>query len=127
MTVIGVKTFEKKIDNLIALADDRNMTKALFAGGLVLEGKTKVNIQRQKLIDTGALRSSVVTEIAGKAVYVFTNIIYAAIHEFGGMAGRGRKVRIPARPYFRPAIDDNLRTIANTIADVLFEAMKRVI
>ncbi len=24
---------------------------------------------------------------------------YAAIHQFGGMAGRGRKVRIPARPY----------------------------
>ena len=24
---------------------------------------------------------------------------YAAIHHFGGMAGRGRKVKIPARPY----------------------------
>ena len=24
---------------------------------------------------------------------------YAAIHQFGGMAGRGRKVEIPARPY----------------------------
>ena len=24
---------------------------------------------------------------------------YAAIHQFGGMAGRGKKVRIPARPY----------------------------
>jgi phage virion morphogenesis protein len=24
---------------------------------------------------------------------------YAAIHQFGGMAGRGRKVAIPARPY----------------------------
>jgi phage virion morphogenesis protein len=29
---------------------------------------------------------------------------YARIHQLGGMAGRGRKVKIPARPYlvFRP-------------------------
>lgn len=27
------------------------------------------------------------------------NVAYAAIHQFGGMAGRGRKVEIPARPY----------------------------
>ncbi|MDK4527295.1 phage virion morphogenesis protein, partial [Kingella kingae] len=25
--------------------------------------------------------------------------VYAAIHNFGGMAGRNRKVRIPARPF----------------------------
>ena len=30
---------------------------------------------------------------------------YAAIHQFGGMAGRGRKVKIPARPYL--PIDEN--------------------
>ena len=33
-----------------------------------------------------------------------SNIKYSAIHEFGGMAGRGRKVRIPARHYFSKAI-----------------------
>jgi len=27
------------------------------------------------------------------------NAPHAAIHQFGGMAGRGRKVKIPARPY----------------------------
>jgi phage gpG-like protein len=27
------------------------------------------------------------------------HIPYAAIHQFGGMAGRGKKVKIPARPY----------------------------
>jgi len=33
-----------------------------------------------------------------KAVWS-SNKVYAAIHHFGGMAGRGRKVKIPARPY----------------------------
>ena len=31
-------------------------------------------------------------------------VAYARIHELGGYAGRGRKVRIPARPYMRPAL-----------------------
>ena len=40
---------------------------------------------------------------------------YAAIHEFGGMAGRGRKVRIPMRPgvkmteeYIAPKLEEGL-------------------
>lgn len=38
---------------------------------------------------------------------VDTGIIpYAAIHEYGGNAGRGGKTPIPARPYLRPAFDD---------------------
>lgn len=28
-----------------------------------------------------------------------SNLVYAAIHQFGGMAGRGHKTKIPARPY----------------------------
>lgn len=31
---------------------------------------------------------------------VSANRVYAAIHQVGGLAGRGHKVRIPARPYF---------------------------
>lgn len=39
----------------------------------------------------------------GLACRVGTNVKYARIHEFGGMAGRGHKTRIPARPYLAPA------------------------
>ena len=35
---------------------------------------------------------------------VATDVKYAAIHEFGGTAGRGGRTRLPARPYVRPAI-----------------------
>lgn len=31
-------------------------------------------------------------------------IPYALIHEYGGNAGRGGKVRLPARPYFNPGV-----------------------
>jgi len=32
---------------------------------------------------------------------VRTNKSYAAIHQFGGDAGRNKKVKIPARPYLK--------------------------
>ena len=37
-----------------------------------------------------------------------TNKTYAAIQQFGGQAGKGRKVTIPARPYM-PFIDNTLQ------------------
>lgn len=40
---------------------------------------------------------------------------YARIHELGGMAGRRRLTRIPARPYLFPAIKDSLANIAKQV------------
>jgi len=52
------------------------------------------------LLDTGVLRGSIqVGEVARDSVSVGSRMKYAAIHQFGGKAGRGRKVTIPARPY----------------------------
>ena len=53
----------------------------------------------QTLVDTGRLRDSI-THIAGRDfVEVGTNVIYAAIQQLGGRAGRGLAANIPARPY----------------------------
>lgn len=35
-----------------------------------------------------------------------SSIVYAAIHEFGGTAGKGGSAVIPARPYFGPGIEE---------------------
>lgn len=51
------------------------------------------------LIDTGALRDNINQAYDNDTALVGTNMVYAAIHNFGGMAGRNRKVRIPARPF----------------------------
>jgi phage gpG-like protein len=34
-----------------------------------------------------------------------SSVPYAAIHEYGGSAGRNRSVQIPARPYLNPALE----------------------
>lgn len=51
------------------------------------------------LIDTEGLRESISKAADNDTALVGTNMVYAAIHNFGGMAGRGRKVRIPQREF----------------------------
>ncbi|MCX8016477.1 MAG: phage virion morphogenesis protein [Rhodocyclaceae bacterium] len=51
------------------------------------------------LVDTGALRNSIqILRVSNDEVTVGTRLPYAAIHHFGGRAGRGRKVTIPGAP-----------------------------
>jgi phage virion morphogenesis protein len=45
---------------------------------------------------------------------VGTNLVYGAIHQFGGQAGRGHATKIPARPYLGFSYEDELR-----VAEVL--------
>ena len=61
--------------------------------------KPKNNPNKQILIKEGMLKRSFTIIASDNEVSVGTNIIYAAIHQFGGKAGRGKKVTIPARPF----------------------------
>jgi len=62
-------------------------------------GKNK-GASDQILLDTGVLRNSITVEkVTDSSVTVSSRLKYSAIHQFGGKAGRGRKVTIPARPY----------------------------
>lgn len=51
------------------------------------------------LMNTKNLMSSITSEYDNDQAMVGTDKSYAAIHQFGGKAGRGRKVDIPARPF----------------------------
>lgn len=51
------------------------------------------------LSDTGTLRQSIAGFYDRDTALVGTNMEYAAVHNFGGMAGRNRKVRIPQREF----------------------------
>jgi len=48
-------------------------------------------------VSQGGLAASVQKTVTAKDVTVGTNKAYGAIHQFGGMAGRGRNVSIPER------------------------------
>lgn len=51
------------------------------------------------LIKSGALRRSIRSDVHGLTITVSSNLPYAQIHNEGGMAGRGKKSRIPQRQY----------------------------
>lgn len=51
------------------------------------------------LIESGLLSQSFTQKVTGSSAQVGTNKEYAAIHQFGGKAGRNKRVTIPARPF----------------------------
>ena len=55
--------------------------------------------QGTPLVDTENLMNSITSYYDNNVAEVGTNEPYAAIHQLGGKAGRGRKVDIPARPF----------------------------
>jgi len=84
---------------------------------------------------TGKLAQSLTYKVdsGGRFADVGTNLVYAAIHEFGGTIRPGPKgflawrapsgewvftrkpVRIPQRPYLKPALDDVFQTGRSTV------------
>ena len=54
---------------------------------------------KKPLIDSGELRRQIIPQVAGDTLTVTATPLYAAIQQFGGKAGRGLKVTIPARPF----------------------------
>ena len=69
-------------------------------GGLTVKGKGYLQGKRI-LYEKGDLVESVHHQATRSSVTIGASgsIPYAAIHQFGGMAGRGKKVKIPARPW----------------------------
>lgn len=53
---------------------------------------------KKVLTESGFLRQQIVPSSTDTSLSVTETALYAAIHQFGGKAGRGLKVTIPARP-----------------------------
>lgn len=81
------------------LGKGRRKRKAYTLKGGFTKGFTRYTSGKKTLIDRARLQNSVTVRAEADRVIVGTNLIYARIHQLGGMAGRNKKVRIPARPY----------------------------
>lgn len=67
-------------------------------GDLNARGRKAIGA-RKPLVDTGDLSRQFFVSADQTSVTVSNTMVYAAIHQFGGMAGRNRQVKIPARPF----------------------------
>ena len=99
--------------HLVASTLRRFATERAPDGTPWLRSARAVAVGGLTLTDTGRLRGSIAHTLTdgGHGIEVGSNVVYAAIHQLGGRAGRGRRAKIPARPYLgidqrdREAID----------------------
>lgn len=133
----------KEIKELLARSPE------LVRRGLALAGQHVVRKVKQKLsgevlrVRTNRLRGSITSEVRGEKtleLVVGTNVIYARIHEFGGVivpkkakflhfivGGRevfAKKVTIPKRPYMEPAMKESLQDIVRIIGETVEKGLK---
>lgn len=78
-------------------------------GGMILQ----VSAAGLKASVVGSYTATTATVGAGSA----KSTAYAAIHQFGGMAGRGRKVKIPERRYLPMDKNGNLQPEAQAAVE----------
>jgi len=123
--VRNLDRLERKLGKLSRLASADVLENALHAGAQ--EIRNAAIDKAPYRVGGGGLRGSILTKTDEKSgsrvsVLVGTNLVYAAIQEFGGTIfpkkGRflvfeidgkkifARKVTLPPRPYLRPAFDE---------------------
>ena len=130
----------------LQIASGDNRINALKAGGNVVRNHAKLNIMSQGLVDIGTLKGSIsVEKDTDTTVAIGTNIKYGHIHEVGGtivprkakmlswidkQTGNrifAKSVHIPARPYLRPALDENESDIIKAVGQNLLDQLKGIL
>lgn len=125
--VKGIKELQntlKSIDN--ELQDI--LSKAVSQGAAVVEKDAKMRV----VVKTGTLRRSIreiktIRSPTRAESQVGTDIKYAARIEFGytGPDRRGRTFHQGARPYLRPALDENKNEITQAVNSYIENALAR--
>lgn len=127
LTLQGMDEARAALARLSAL----DLENTAFAIGQLLENSTRMRIAEQKrapngsawapwseahaetrqprhslLVEDNNLVESVQNYTTGTEVRVGSPLVYAAIHQLGGQAGRGLRATIPARPYLGLSDED---------------------
>ena len=117
----GVAWKRLSFATLMARARKAGGGKATKRAGTFKKAAGRAFASAKPLLDTGRLRNSIASRLLGNGVEVGTNTVYAAIHQFGGQAGRGRKTTIPARPY----IATKERGLPREYGEIIRDALNR--
>ena len=124
MITIAVKIEDSQVRTMLSGIQERagNLTPAMQIIGQIVRNSVLKNFMEggrpkwrpskramqggKTLVDTARLQNSITAKAFSDRAEVGTNVIYAAIHQFGGKAGRGHKVTIPARPFLMVQPED---------------------
>lgn len=128
VVIIGGAELARKLAALGEAVAGDVLAAAVRSGGLLVENDAK----QMAPYRTGTLRRSIHVEVesgAGQATAeIGTDVPYAARVEFGfeGKDSLGREYHQPARPYLRPALDQNMDAAAQEMGDALRAALLAV-
>lgn len=140
--IIGGEELARKFKQMSDEMQGQVVEDALVSGGLVIVNDAKIKAP----YITGTLRRSI--HIGGhtdltpgfkedegysdigvadekNTILIGTNLVYAAIQEYGGRAGRNHTSVIPPHPYLRPAFDNNVDKVKEKISKVLKAQIER--
>lgn len=121
--VIDVKIDDRELKALIAGLRGRlkNLTPAMRIIGETVRSSAVKNFEAggrpekwapskkkrgKTLIRTGALMKSIAWRAYPDRVEVGTNLPQAALHQSGGLAGKRKKIKLPARPFLMVQAED---------------------
>jgi HK97 gp10 family phage protein len=125
MASFGVKINDDKLmaklEMLNTQMKSRVIKPALRASALVVQNAGKRNAPYL----TGNLRRSITHKVKGNFAKIGTDVVYAAIQEFGGKAGRGKRSVIKGKPYLRPALEKNKEQIQKKFSTILNKLLKK--
>ena len=85
-------------EDIVGDVQDNIHGQKLAGGGGMPQSKAAAHRGGKTLLDKGHLRDSYTYQLGGAVLAVGSNMVYAAIHHFGGKTGRGHKVTITPRP-----------------------------
>jgi HK97 gp10 family phage protein len=114
----GQEDLVKKFHALNDIVKSVKIRTALRAGGLVIMNDAKARAP----VLTGNLRRSITMEDGPGEfeINIGTDVVYAPFQEFGTS-------RMAARPYLRPAFDENTAQVEREIAEALWDLLEDVI
>lgn len=124
LRVEGTDRLQQHLQKLLRTIPE-TAAAAMRRAAYIVETRAKVNLNNNVLkVDTGALRSSVKTDIKQDklAAEVGTNLVYGPIHEFGGIVRpvRARMLAIPlARQKGSPRNEAGLFLIRSRAGNLL--------
>lgn len=75
-------------------------------GKITKAGAGRASGKKPLVGETRRLGGEIAYQADASSVEIGSSLVYSAIHQFGGQAGRGKATTIPARPYLGLSADD---------------------
>lgn len=148
VVIEGLDRLEKKFDQLSEMGKYDVIIEFLRTAGIDLSNLIKININKTFHTGTGQLVNSIqIWEEGGSDKYAYVDVgssgvVYARIHEYGGIiVPRTKKVLhfvingedifttlvvMPARPYMRPALDEEKGRLPKELGAIIDMKLKEL-